>query len=430
MSHGILCENRAMPRALYTALLRLLVPFGLLRLCWRGLRQPEYLRHWGERFGFYPSPLPPPPSPNIWLHCVSVGETRAAAPLVAALRQRYPGYHILLTHATPTGRATGEQMFGDGVERVYLPYDLPGAMARFLDRFRPQLGLILETELWFNLIAAGTQRRIPLLLVNARLSEKSARGYARLGRLAAQGLRQLAAIAAQTEADAARLRALGASQVQVTGNLKFDVTAPPEAAAQGMALRRRFGIARPVFLAASTRDGEEALILDAVARAGVPGLLTVIVPRHPQRFDEVARLLERRGLRYVRRSANVAAEGVDCVLGDSMGEMSAYYAACDVAFIGGSLLPLGGQNLIEACAMGRPVLIGPHTFNFAEACVQAVACGAARRVRDAAELAQVLRALLDDAAARQAMAQAGLGFAAANRGATVRTLAIVEKFLQ
>ncbi len=415
-----------MPRVLYTALLRLLVPLGLLRLLWRSLRQPEYLRHWGERFGVYPSPLTHHPAPIIWLHCVSVGETRAAAPLVEALRRHYPRHRILLTHATPTGRAAGEHLFGDAVERVYLPYDLPGAMTRFLDHFRPRLGLILETELWFNLIEACARRDIPLLLVNARLSEKSARGYARLGRLTAQGLRRLAAIAAQTDADAARLRALGGVRVEVTGNLKFDVTPPPEAEALGAELRRLFGRARPVFLAASTRDGEEALILDAVAAAGVPGLLTVIVPRHPQRFDMVARLLEKRGLRYVRRSANVPAGDADCVLGDSMGEMFGYYAACDLAFIGGSLLPLGGQNLIEACVMGRPVLIGPHTFNFAEAGAQAVACGAARRVRDAAELALALRALCADVAGRQAMAKAGLAFGAVNRGATARTLAIIE----
>lgn len=417
-----------MSRRTYTALIFLLLPLALLKLLWRAFRQPEYLRHIPERFGIYR--VPSLQAPLLWLHCVSVGETRAAAPLVAALRQRYPQHRILLTHATPTGRATGEQLFGDSVERVYLPYDLPGAMARFLDHFRPQLGLVMETELWFNLIAACQRRDMPLLLVNARLSEKSARGYARLGRLTEQGLGQLAAIAAQTDADAERLRALGASQVAVTGNLKFDVTPPEEAAQQGNRLRVMFGAGRPVFLAASTRDGEEALLLDAVAQAGVADLLTVIVPRHPQRFGEVAALLEKRGLRYVRRSANGSAEGCAVVLGDSMGEMFVYYAACDLAFIGGSLLPLGGQNLIEACAMGKPVLIGPHTFNFAEATQQATMCGAALRVQDAAELATALRQLLADAPRRRAMAEAGLAFGAANRGATERTLAIIEKYLQ
>jgi len=352
-----------MPKWLYTLLLNLLIPFALLKLWWRGRKQPDYRRNIPERFGIYKTAAPE--KPVIWLHAVSVGETQAAAPLVERLLQRYPDYQILLTHTTPTGRATGEQLFGDRVLRVYLPYDLPEAMQYFLAHFKPCIGLLLETELWFNLIAACDQKNIPLLLVNARLSEKSARGYAKLGQLAADGLRGLAAIAAQTEADARRLRQLGAPVVTVMGNLKFDVAPPVDAHQQGLALRRMFGVERPVFLAASTRDGEEALILDAIAAAGIPGLLTVIVPRHPQRFDEVAGLLEQRGLNYARRSKNLPV-GSDCqaVLGDSMGEMFAYYAACDVAFVGGSLLPFGGQNLIEACIMGKPVLIGTHTWNF------------------------------------------------------------------
>lgn len=417
-----------MPKWMYTLLLYLLLPLALCRLWWRGRRQPEYRRDIAERFGFYRTPRPR--QPVIWLHTVSVGETRAAAPLVELLLQRYPGHRILLTHTTPTGRAAGEQLFGERVARCYLPYDLPGCVRRFLAHYRPQAGLLLETELWFNLIEACAGQAVPLLLVNARLSEKSARGYARLGELTRRGLRQLAAIAAQTEGDAARLRALGAPAVQVTGNLKFDVTPPADAASRGSELRALLGAARPVLLAASTREGEEELVLDAVAAMRVPGLLTVIVPRHPQRFDAVAALLEKRGLACVRRSAH-AAVPAECsyLLGDSMGEMHAYYAACDVAFIGGSLLPLGGQNLIEACVMGRPVLVGPHTFNFEEATAQAIACGAARRVEDAAGLASAARQLLGDAAARQAMSAAGLGFGEVNRGAARRTLALVESFL-
>jgi len=417
-----------MNRLIYTLLIYLLVPLALLKLLWRAVRQPEYLRHIPERFGFYASPLTPHASPIIWLHCVSVGETRAAAPLVALLRQHYPGHTILLTHTTPTGRATSEQLYGDSVLRCYLPYDLPGAVSRFLRHFQPRLGLLMETELWFNLIEACHEQGIPLLLVNARLSEKSARGYAKLGQLASTGLGRLAAIAAQTEADAARLRQLGAANVSVMGNLKFDVTPPPKAWEQGAALRQLFGAGRPVFLAASTRDGEEALVLDAIQAASVPGLLTVIVPRHPQRFDAVAALLEKRGMAYVRRSENLVA-GADCqvVLGDSMGEMFAYYAACDLAFIGGSLLPLGGQNLIEACAMGKPVLIGPHTFNFQQAAEQAVLCGAALRVEDVEGLAAALRRLLADAPQRQAMGAAGLAFSTANCGAATRALRLVEE---
>ena len=287
-----------------------------------------------------------------------MGETRAAAPLVERLLQQYPDHTILLTHATPTGRATGEQLFGDRVLRTYLPYDLPEAVDLFLNHYRPRLGLLLETELWFNLIAACDRKRIPLLLVNARLSEKSARGYTRLGKLTAQALGQLKGIAAQTEADAARLRALGAPEVTITGNLKFDVNPPADAAAQGQTLRSALGMQRQVLLAASTREGEEMLVLDAIEQLPSPALLTVIVPRHPQRFDAVADLLTQRGIPYVRRSAHVDVPA-DCrvVLGDTMGEMHTYYAACDIAFIGGSLLPFGGQNLIEACAMGKPVII-------------------------------------------------------------------------
>lgn len=430
-----------MPRWTYTLLLCLLLPLALLKLVWRAFRQPEYLRHVPERFGFYRTRQPT--QPVIWLHAVSVGETRATAPLVALLRERYPQHRILMTHTTPTGRAAGEQLFGDNVLRSYLPYDLPGATARFLDHFQPKAGLLMETELWFNLIAACEQRGMPLMLVNARLSARSARGYARLGGLVADGLRKLARIAAQTEADAQRLRELGAQNVVVTGNLKFDVTPPLEARGKGAALRLLFGEKRPVFLAASTRDGEEPLVLDAVAAANVPGLLTVIVPRHPQRFNEVAGLLDKRGIAYVRRSSLVEtfsspqpalAEGegavgldIQIVLGDSMGEMFAYYAACDVAFIGGSLLPLGGQNLIEACAMGKPVLIGPHTWNFEAVAASALEAGAALRVDDPAALGSKLRELFADGELRECMSRQALAFSGSHSGASQRVMAVIAQ---
>lgn len=433
-----------MPRWIYTLLLFLLLPFALLKLVGRAFRQPEYLRHIPERFGFYR--VQRPAQPTIWIHAVSVGETRATAPLVTLLRQRYPDHRILMTHTTPTGREAGAQLYGGHVERCYLPYDLPWAMARFLDHFRPQVGLLMETELWFNLLAAAEGRGLPLLLVNARLSERSARGYARLGGLVARGLRRLKCIAAQTEADAERLRGLGAQNVMVTGNLKFDVTPPLEAQEKGEALRRLFGEARPVFLAASTRDGEEALVLDAVTDARVPHLLTVIVPRHPQRFNEVAAMLEKRGIPFVRRSSLLEAipsphpspargegavgQDVQVVLGDTMGEMFAYYAACDLAFIGGSLLPLGGQNLIEACAMGKPVLIGPHTWNFEAVANSALAAGAALRVADPVALGAQLHALLSDEAARTRMTHHALEFSGSHSGASQRVMAVIEKALE
>ncbi|MBZ0143312.1 MAG: lipid IV(A) 3-deoxy-D-manno-octulosonic acid transferase [Rhodocyclaceae bacterium] len=421
-----------MNRPLYTLLLHLALPLVLLRLLWRSRRQAEYRRHIGERFGFYP-PFQPPRTREgkiIWLHAVSLGETRAAAPLVQALQARYPDYAILLSHMTPTGRAAGVDLFGDRVLRCYLPYDYPWAVRRFLRHYRPAAGLLLETELWPNLAAGCRQSGTPLLLVNARLSEKSYRRYARFPALTRACLRDLSAVAAQSAADAQRLAALGAQAVRVLGNLKFDAEPPPAQLERGRELRQLFGAARPVFLAASTRDGEEALLLDALLEAR-PDWLSVIVPRHPQRFDEVAALLEKRGTAWQRRSANQPiAAATQAVLGDSMGEMFAYYAACDVAYIGGSLLPYGGQNLIEACAVGVPVLIGPHTYNFAEAAEQAVAAGAARRTETAEELLQQVRELLAEPERRQAMAQAGRAFAARHGGATRQTLEMIEAFLE
>lgn len=413
-----------MRRFLYTMALYLLVPGALWHLWRRSRKQPEYLEHVGERFGRYPFEIA---APLIWIHAVSVGETRAAEPLVKAFSERYPDHRILLTHATPTGRATGEQLFGDRVARAYLPYDLPFAVNRFLDHFAPSIGVLMETEIWFNVAHACAKRPVPLFLVNARLSERSARGYGRLAGLTRAALRSLRGIAAQTQADAGRLSALGATGVEITGNLKFDIAPSGEMESRGRELRALFGSSRPILLAASTREGEEPLVLDAFERIGIPDVLLVIVPRHPQRFDEVARLLDARGLTWRRRSTgDTIPADVRAVLGDSMGEMFAYYGACDVAFIGGSLLPLGGQNLIEACAMGRPVLIGPHTFNFSEATDLAVEAGAAVRVTDSAELGAQAALMLSDAALRDRMSSAAAAFAAAHRGATARTLQLIE----
>ncbi|MCX7174907.1 MAG: lipid IV(A) 3-deoxy-D-manno-octulosonic acid transferase [Proteobacteria bacterium] len=412
---------------LYTLLLLLLLPWALLHLLWRARRQPEYLRHWGERFGRYATKFP---APVIWLHAVSVGETRAAQPLVALIRQRYPGYRILFTHMTPTGRHTGEEIFGDSVARVYLPYDYPWAVRRFIRHFRPALGVIMETELWPNLIAACRHLDCPLLLVNARLSEKSAQRYARFPALTRQALLGLTLVAAQTEADAGRLGKLGAGNVQVTGNLKFDIDPPPDQLALGAELRLLWG-SRATLLAASTRDGEEALLLDAMCASPVPGLLLVIVPRHPQRFGEVEKLVAARGLRWQRRSEGIpVAPETQVLLGDSMGEMFAYYTAGDVVFIGGSLLDYGSQNLIEACAVGVPVLLGPSVFNFAEAARAALACGAARQVENAQALMVAAAELLGDAEARRRMGKAGRAFVAQHRGASVRTLALLAQVLE
>ena len=417
-----------MNRFFYSMLLYLILPLVPLKLCWRGIKQPAYRQHWGERFGFYNIPVN---KPIIWLHCVSVGETRAAEPLINALRATYPNHQILLSHGTPTGREASEELFGNHVQRVYLPYDVPFAVNNFLNHFKPAIGLIMETELWFNLIAACKQREIPMLLLNARLSEKSTSGYAKLGKLAREGLQNLSAVAAQTQADATRLQRLGAGNISVAGNLKFEVKPQQSLLDKGLQLRQLFG-ERPVFLAASTRDGEEALILDALAKTKIPNLLTIIVPRHPQRFDAVAALLEQRGINYQRKTLlnnDAVQTNTNIVLGDTMGEMPMYYAACDVAFIGGSLLNFGGQNLIEAAQVGKPILVGEHTFNFAEASNDAVKIGAALRVKNADDLVHQLNVLLKNKIEMVNMQQAALNFSAAYAGATARLMTLIAEYL-
>jgi 3-deoxy-D-manno-octulosonic-acid transferase len=411
-------------RLLYAGLLWLLLPQALLHLFWRSRRQPAYRLHIGERFGFYVTAVE---RPLIWVHAVSVGETRAAEPLIATLKKRYPDHRILLTHMTPTGRETGMALFGDGVARCYLPYDFPFAVARFLDHFRPVCGILLETEIWPNLISACNARSIPVHLANARMSDKSFRRYRRFGGLTASALRGLAAIAAQTDDDAARLRQLGATAVVTTGNLKFDMAPDPALVELGAAWRAHHGAARPVLLLASTREGEEALLLDALGSLELAGLLVVLVPRHPQRFDEVAAMLGGRGIAFQRRSdGRPVAATTRVLLGDSMGEMAAYYAACDVAVIGGSFLPYGGHNLIEASALGKPVVVGPHDYNFAEAVRGAVAAGAALQVGDAAAAVAAARELLTDAARYQAMAKSARGFVRRHAGATARILDTIK----
>ena len=420
----------------YTLALWLLLPYIFLRLLWRARKQPEYLRHIAERFGFFSIRSD---KSVIWLHAVSVGETRATQSLVTRLRASYPDHQILLTHTTPTGRAASEQLYGDSVLRVYLPYDYPFAVNRFLHRFRPKLGILIETEIWFNLIRSCQMAGTPLLLLNARMSENSARGYARFARLTRNALVNLAAVAAQTDDDAARLANLGAKNVSVMGNLKFDIEPPPKMLELGKQLREQFGSTRKIFLAASTRDGEEALLLDALQNLHTPGLLLLIVPRHPQRFAAVANLLDQRGITFQRRSEmgqtgqspqkRTVGSDVLVVLGDSMGEMFAYYSAADLAFIGGSLLPYGGQNLIEACAVGTPTLVGPHMYNFNEVSRLAILAGATIQVSDAEGLFFEAQRLLENAGELFEMRQQCAGFVGANRGATQHALKLIKQHL-
>jgi len=417
---------RLLSRLIYGLLLLAALPLVPLRLWWRGRKEPGYRRHIGERFGAYPVQIA---RPVIWLHAVSVGETRAAQPLVRALRERYPDHALVITQMTAAGRETAASLYGADATICFLPYDFPFAVRRFLAHFHPRLGIVMETEVWPNLLRACRERGIPMLLANARLSERSARGYARFGALAREAFGAFTATGAQTTDDAKRLAALGATPVEVTGNIKFDVEAGADQSALGDKLRHRCG-GRLIALFASTREGEETLLLDALGRRPLERAVVMIVPRHPQRFDEVATLLSRRGLAFVRRSEDRAVPAdADFLLGDSMGEMAAYYAACDVAFIGGSLLDYGAQNLIEACAAGAPVLIGPSAYNFAQAAALAIESGAALRVRDADDLIGTMHALLADEPRRQRMSAAGRAFSTAHRGATARTMALVERLM-
>lgn len=416
-------------RGLYSALLWLLLPWIGIRLLLRGRKDRRYLQRIGERFGIYRVKID---APVIWLHAVSVGETRAAASLIEALIARYPGHRVLLTHTTPTGMATSEALFGASVERVYLPYDYPFAIRRFLGHFKPVLGILMETELWINLIAEAQNHAIPMLLLNGRLSARSFKRYARFANLSKEALDGLRAIAAQSAADAQRFASLcgGEARIRIMGNLKYDIQ-PSQALMQlGLSMRKNMEGNRPVILAASTREGEEEIILDAVAQCSVQNLLTIIVPRHPQRFDEVATLIASRGLSMQRRSAGGATASTTLVLlGDSMGEMYAYLCWCDIACMGGSFLPYGGQNLIEACAVGKPVIIGPHTYNFAEASDLAVAAGAALRIENGKALGQALLSLLNEPLVREKMGTAGRQFVSQNRGATQRAMEIIAESL-
>ncbi len=430
-----------MIRSLYTLALWLAQPLLRRKLIRRGAAEPGYLEAVDERFGRYSVV---PDQGRLWVHAVSLGETRAAAILIAQLRQRLPGLRLLLTHGTATGRAEGARLLQPGDLQVWQPWDTPGAVHRFLAHFKPCAGVLMETEIWPNLAAACRQQGVPLALANARLNEQSLRGALRLAWLSRPAYRSLAAVWAQTEADAQRLRQLGAPVQGVFGNLKFDAEPDTAPLAQGRAWRQV--CARPVVMFASSREGEEGLLLQALQPIGANApqeraqgatelianqVQWLIVPRHPQRFDEVAALVERHGLTLSRRSAWVSGpEPADVWLGDSLGEMALYYGLSDVALLGGSFAPLGGQNLIEAAACGCPVVMGPHTFNFAEAAGLAQQAGAATRVQDIEEAVHSAAALVAQAPRQQAARQAALAFAAAHRGAAAATAAAIAALLR
>jgi 3-deoxy-D-manno-octulosonic-acid transferase len=409
----------------WTRLMRKLYSLGMYaaqpllrrKLRRRGVAEPGYLEHVEERFGRYQGATEPG---RLWIHAVSFGETRAAAILLAALRQVRPDLRVLLTHGTATGRAEGQKLLGEGDAQAWLPWDTPQAVRRFLEHFRPGAGILMETEVWPNLAAACYGRGIPLALANARLSPKSLAQARRLARLARPAYGALRAVWAQTEDDARRLADAGATVTGVFGNLKFDAAPDPLQLAQGR--RWRDVLRRPVVMFASSREGEEVEFFRLAHAMREIDVQWLVVPRHPQRFDEVAALASAQGFSVSRRSAwSDAPTAADMWIGDSMGEMALYYGLADVALLGGSFEKLGGQNLIEAAACGCPIVMGPHTFNFAEASRLAEEAGAAVRVGSIDEGVRRAIELATDREQQAKAVQAGLAFAAAHQGAARRT---------
>ncbi len=417
-------------RLLYLCLGYCLVPAAVLLELGRGLSDRRHWRHLGERFGLG-APLP---AGGLWVHAVSVGEVQAAATLVRALHERHPSLPLLLTTATVTGRDRAVALLGAIATVRYLPYDLPGATARFLQRARPRLGLVLETELWPHLYAAARRRGLPMMLASARLSERSVRRYRRLGRLMAETLRGVH-VAAQTVADAERFVAIGAdpARTEALGNLKFDYLPPRDVAARGATLRAELGVARPVWVAGSTHAGEEEQVLEAhaILRTRRPDALLVLAPRHPPRFEAVAALLRQRAVRLVTRTSGAAVTAAtEVLLLDTLGELVPFYAAGDVAYVGGTLVPIGGHNLLEPAALARPLLAGPYTFNDSSVARLLVEAGALGVVVDAAGLAASVERLLAEPAAAHAAGERGRAAVVANQGALGRLLARVERLLQ
>ncbi len=421
-------------RLVYTLLFYLLLPLVLLRLLYRAWKAPAYVQRWRERFGWFDARAVQGVQ-TIWVHSVSVGESIAAAPLVRQLQQAYPDHRLVVTTMTPTGSERVVALYGDSVFHVYAPYDLPDAVARFLARVEPRLAIIMETELWPNTVAACAARNIPVVLANARLSERSARGYGKFSALVKPMLNQLAMIAAQDDATASRFLGLGIDpdRVTVTGSIKFDLEVDDVIRDSGKSLRQQWLANKQagvrVLVAASTHPGEDEQILDAW-QGLAEDLLLIIVPRHPERFGKVAELLKQRGICFARRSSNeTVTESVQVVLGDTMGELMVFFAAADLAFIGGSLVPTGGHNMLEASAMGVPVFSGPHFFNFKDIADQLCAAGAMIVVDDSADLSRNLKRQLADDEQRRVMGAAGVAVVDENRGALQKQLGICRRLL-
>ncbi|RRZ87823.1 lipid IV(A) 3-deoxy-D-manno-octulosonic acid transferase [Erwinia sp. 198] len=416
---------------IYSVLLYLIQPLIWLRLWLRGRKAPAYRKRWAERYGYCKGKVKPD---GILLHSVSVGETLAAVPLVRALRHRYPTMPITVTTMTPTGSERAASAFGKDVHHVYLPYDLPGSMNRFLDNVSPRLVIIMETELWPNMIAQLHARKIPLVIANARLSERSAKGYGKLGKFMQRLLQKITLIAAQNQEDGERFVALGLkrSQLAVTGSLKFDISVTPELAARAVTLRRQWAPRRPVWIATSTHEGEESIILAAHRKllARFPALLLILVPRHPERFDTARDMTQKAGFSYtLRSSGEIPSSSTQVVIGDTMGELMLLYGIADLAFVGGSLVERGGHNPLEAAAHAIPVLMGPHTFNFKDICAKLQQADGLITVNDADSLDKEIGTLLTDEDYRLYYGRHAVEVLHQNQGALQRLLQLLEPYL-
>jgi len=417
---------------IYTTVLYLLLPFVLLRLMWLGRKNPAYRQRWQERLGLV-QPLASS-GKLIWIHAVSVGEIHVSRPLVEHLQRHYPDYRILITTVTPTGEATARQIYGAAVQHRYFPYDLPFAICRFLETFRPDVLLILETEIWPNLYRYCQRSAVPILLLNARLSERSFKHYKWLKGLTAPTLQGAAVIAAQTPLDADRFVRLGASadKVIVTGNLKFDINIAAEVTGQGKLIRDQFLTNRPVWIAASTHPGEEQLVLDAlvIVLKSIPDSLLIIAPRHPERSRAIYELCVKRGFQTVCYSTHTVCDASTRIfILDVLGQLPAYYAAADMAFVGGSLVPVGGHNLLEPACLGLPVISGPHLFNFTGVATLLDDVNALVRVASAEQLAQKVVILFTDAGLRADLGGRARQVVTENQGSINRVVGLLQKFL-
>jgi 3-deoxy-D-manno-octulosonic-acid transferase len=418
-------------RAFYTLAMYLLTPVILYRLALRGLRFREYLARWKERFGYFPDPQLDQP---IWVHAVSMGEVNAAVPLIDALMRRYAGTPFVITTVTPTGSMRVQKLYGDRVFHVYLPYDLPASVRRFLDRVRPRLAVIMETEIWPNLFFACHDRKVPIVIANARLSERSLRGYGPVRPLARRAIRRASQVAAQSQPDAERLIRLGANRhrLKVVGNTKYDMRVPDGLEAEGARLRASWGAERPVWIAASTHEGEELAVIEAHARVlrRYPDAVLLWAPRHPERFRNVAQACRQFGFETATRSEDgVGRPGIQCFVGDTLGELMTFYAASDVAFVAGSLQPIGGHNVLEPAALGKPVLVGPEMHNFEEITATLEAADAILRVRDATSLADTVTRQFSHPDEARATGARALAVFLAERGAVERVMTIIDGVL-